>query len=446
MLESAGGVEMNRQDGYYDSGADGGYNAKKHLIAAGCDAVELTATYGTPLVVLDELAIRQRCRAFTRGLKDAGLGGGAWYAAEVNPAQTVLRIVRQEGMGLAAATLAHARAGLGAGFPGEAILLYGPKSAEVIERAVQLGIGRVSIDSAEEIEQLQQSAKSAGVKQDVLLRINPGLNVPLHARDSLWGCVPGARFGVPHEEALGAVKRIAACPNLRLAGLHAHLGSQIESEQPYIAALEQLTDCVVLAMVVIGAEVRELNLGGGFPVRFARDDDPPPVSDTLGELAYALRSMCQRKGMGLPALSLTPGRAVVQEAGTLLTRVEAVKRFEASGMRTVAVTDAAAPDVSNTAFQRRQPMFALANRVSGELEPCAVADRSSSPSGFLAWDVTLPRLREGDLLACFAQGREPWPTSCATAVAQYGRASLINRRHEDDGFLSLEKVPARLNH
>ncbi|MDR0395770.1 MAG: alanine racemase [Oscillospiraceae bacterium] len=437
---------MNRQDGHYDYGADGGYNAKKRLIVAGCDAVELAQMYGTPLIALDEQTIRQHCRAFVRGLKDSGLGGGAWYAAEVNPAQTVLRIVRQEGMGLAAATLAHAKAGLSAGFPREAILLYGPKSADTIERAIQLGIGRVSIDSAEEIDPLQRSAKEAGARQDVLLRINPGLNVPLHARDSLWGCVPGARFGIPHEEALDAVKRLAGCPNLRLIGLHAHLGSQIESEQPYVAALEQLTDCVVLAMVVIGAEMQELNLGGGFPIRFARDDDPPPVSETLAELSYALRSMCQRKGMRLPALSLTPGRAIIQEAGTLLTAVESVKRYDASGMRPVAVTDALAPDASNTSFARRQPMFALANRVGGELEPCSVADRSSSPSGFLAWDVTLPQLRPGDLLACFAQGREPWPANCSTALAQYGHATLINRAREDEGVLSLEKVPARLNH
>ncbi|MDR2657683.1 MAG: alanine racemase [Oscillospiraceae bacterium] len=437
---------MSRSDGYHDLNAEGGYNAKKHLITAGCDAVEVAAAYGTPLVVLDELTIRQRCRAFVRGLKDTGLGGGAWYAAEVNPSQTVLRIVRQEGLGVAAASLAHARAALNAGFSGGAILLYGPKSAETIGRAVAQGIGRISVDSVEEIDTLQASANKVGVSQDVLLRINPELNVPLHARDSLWGCASGARFGVPQEEALSAVKRIAACPNLRLIGLHAHLGSQIESGQPYVAALEQLTDCVVLAMVVIGAEMRELNLGGGFPIRFARDDDPPPVGETMAELSYALRSMCQRKGMRLPALSLTPGRAIIQEAGTLLTTVEAIKRYDGTGMRPVAVTDAVAPDASNTAFARRQPMFALANRIGGDLEPCSVADRSCSPSGFLAWDVTLPRLKAGDLLACYAQGREPWPYSCATALAQYGNATLITRHHEDDGYLSLEKVPARLNH
>ncbi|GHU72136.1 diaminopimelate decarboxylase [Clostridia bacterium] len=437
---------MNRQDRYSDYNADGGYNSKKHLITAGCDAVELAALYGTPLVVLDELTIRQHVRAFVRGLKDTGLGGGAWYAAEVNPSQTVLRIVRQEGMGCAVPSLAHARAAFSAGFAGEGILLYGSKPADTIDRAVALGIGRISIDSAEEIDLLQVSAKAAGIRQDVLLRINPGLNVPLHARDALWGCVPGARFGVAHDDALNAVKKIAVCPNLRLVGLHAHLGSQIESEQPFIAALEQLTDCVVLAMVVIGAEMQELNLGGGFPIRFARDDDPAPVAETLASLAYALRAMCQRKGMRLPALSLTPGRAIVQEAGTLLTTVSAVKRWDAAGVRPVAVTDAIAPDASNTAFARRQPMLALANRVSDELEPCGVVDRTSSPSGYLAWDVTLPKLKAGDLLACYAQGREPWPASTATALAQYGHATLINRHHEDDGFLSLEKVPARLDH
>ncbi|GHU72961.1 diaminopimelate decarboxylase [Clostridia bacterium] len=436
---------MNRQDSYEFDG-DGGYNSKKHLLTAGCDAVELAAMYGTPLIVLEEQAIRQRCRAFVRGLKDVGLGGGAWYVAEVNPTQTVLRVVRQEGMGLAAASLAHVSAGMHAGFAPESILLYGPKPGDTLKCAVGLGVGRVSIDSAEEIEPLQAAAQAADIRQDVLLRINPGLNVPLHARDSLWGCAPGARFGIPLDEgeALGAVKRVAACPNLRLIGLHAHLGSQIESEQPYIAALEQLTDFVVLTMVVIGCEMQELNLGGGFPIRFARDDDPPPVAETLASFAYALRAMCQRKGMRLPLLSLTPGRAIVQESGTLLTTVAAVKRYE--GLRPCAVTDAVAPDSSNTAFARRQPMLTLANRVGDDFEPIAIADRTSSPSGFLAWDVTLPALRAGDLLACAAMGRAPWPANCAMAIAQYGHAALINHHHEDDGYLSLEKVPARLNH
>lgn len=435
---------MNRRDDISVSG-------RKRLMVAGCDLVELAAMYGTPFCIFDEAAIRQRCRAFVRGLKDSGLGGAAYYAAEVFAAQAALRIIRQEGMGLAATSIALAHAALQAGYdPGQIILHGAAKPRDEIESAVALGIGRIVVDSIDEIEAIQAAAKSRDSVQRVMLRINPGLAGLPRSRETLWGVTPGGRFGVSVEdgEALRAVKAVAACPNLRLSGLHTHIGSQIFSPQPYIQALEKMTDLAVLAMFVTGCEAGELNIGGGFPVRWHEEDDPPPVGATMYTISQNLKLICERKGMSVPAVNVEPGRAIVAEAGTLVSRVCAVKRSE--GFRPYAVLDLRAARAVDPAFSNKQPVFTLANRQNEEAsEVYALADRTCSPDGVLTWDAYLPEVRADDLVAQLCGGTMPWsergPGSPAVLMAQYGSALMIEERPDAQYYTQLDRVPARFN-
>jgi diaminopimelate decarboxylase len=220
------------------------------------------------------------------------------------------------------------------------------------------------------------------------------------------------------------------------------------SPQPYVQALEKLTDLAVLAMFVTGCEAGELNLGGGFPICWSEEDDPPQVAPILYAIAQNMRMMCERKGMSAPCVSVEPGRAIVAEAGTLVTRVYAVKRTE--GFRPYAALDVRAPRAVDPAYANRSPVFLLANRPNDQDEEIfALADRTGDPDGILTWEAYLPEVHAGDLIAQLSAGAVPWPErgpgSPTVLIAQYGHATPIVQRPDAQYFVRLDVVPSRLN-
>jgi len=431
------------------SGKD--YSGRKNLSAAGCDLVEIAASFGTPYLLMDEALIRQRCRVFARGLKDSALNGTAYYAAENMPAQAVLRIVRQEGLGGSASTLHHAHALVESGFDPREVVIHasGIDTNEMME-LLKLGDFKVVLDNIESVVLLSNAAAALDITARAMIRINPCVNGYARTRDTLWGISPGGRFGITVDdgEALRAVKMIKGCANLRLVGFHAHAGSQVDSYDAFHQILEKMTDLAVLSMFVTGVEIEEFNVGGGFAIRFAIDDNPPEASSLLFQIAHNLRMICERKGMGVPRVSVEPGRAIVQEAGTLVTRVLSVKRQE--GFRPCAILDTRAPRSIDPVLSARQPEFVLANRPKDEnADVFVLADRSIEPDGVLCWDAYLPELAEGDLVAQFAAGVCPWSErsvgSPLVLIAQYGNAQIIVERPNEKYMRQLDRVPNRLN-
>ncbi|ATE58209.1 diaminopimelate decarboxylase [Actinosynnema pretiosum] len=356
------------------------------LLLGGVPATELAARFGTPCQVLDEGTVRARARAFREALPEAEVV----FAGKALPCREVYRWVADEGLSLdvcSAGELAIARS---VGFPAERVLLHGNvKTPEDLKAALGYGVGRVVVDSFDEIEQLGALAEGP---QDVLVRVTPGVDPRTHravatgVEDQKFG------FSLAGGDALEAVLRVVEQPSLRLVGLHCHVGSQVR----HVAVYEEAARRVVGLIASCGVRIEQLDLGGGFAVPYLPGEGEFDLGGFAHRVRVALSHECALRRVPVPRLSIEPGRAVVARAGVTLYRVAAVKR----GVRRVFVAvDGGMSDNPRPALYGSRYAVRLVGR-GGRRAPVTVVGRHCEAGDVLAEDVPLPEdVRAGDLLA-----------------------------------------------
>ena len=417
-----------------------------HLAVGGCDLVDLAATYGTPLYVYDEATIRARARGYRAGLAAAYPGGSlVCYAAKAYCAPWLLPIVAAEGLGLDVVSGGELYTAQQSGFPLERVTFHGNnKTPDELQQALAAGIGRIVVDNVEEIDRLVD----LGARQDVLLRVAPGVEAHTHAHILTGG--RDTKFGLSLESgaAEAAARRLLATPGLRLLGLHAHIGSQIFELEPYRETLRRIFALAARLRSAAGFELREISPGGGFGVRYtAADEAPIPPAEAARAVAEAVCAIARETGFDqpLPTLIIEPGRSIVGPAGVAVYRVGSVK--EIAGVRTyVAVDGGMADNIRPTAYGAGYTPL-LANRVA---EPptthVAVAGRYCESGDVLVRDAHLPLPRVGDLIAVPASGAYHLamasnynlvPRPAVVAVGD-GQARLVRRRETYADLLQAE--------
>ncbi len=424
-------------------------NAAGHLVLGGCDAVELARTFGTPLYVLDEEAVRRRCRTLRTAL---GPYGFVAYAGKAFLCTAMARLVDREGLHLDAVSGGEMYTALTAGFPAERIILHGNnKSREELTYALRAGVGRIVVDSFHEMDLLEALARAAGVRPRVLVRVAPGIEAHTHEyistgqRDSKFG------FDLESGQALAAAERAARSEVLDWAGLHCHIGSQVFRLEPYRLAVRALVDLADRVRARTGAVARELDVGGGFGVRYAPEDAPPPPEEFVAACLGALRSECAARELPVPHLIVEPGRSIVGEAGFTLYTVGAVK--EVPGLRTYVAVDGGMADNPRPALYGARYTAVLAARPLAEpvREVCLVG-RYCESGDVLVPRLALPAVEPGDVVAVFTTGayhysmasnynRFPRP---ATVLVFRGRAEVIVERESFADLVARDRLPARL--
>lgn len=392
--------------------------SRHRLFLAGCDLTALAQEHGTPLYVYDERYIREQCRAFRNAMEAyAPAGGRVFYASKAFSTTAMCRIVEQEGLGLDVVSGGELYTAHAAGFPMERVTLHGNvKTRAEIEMALEYGVGRYIIDSLTEISLLQELAARRGQRIGVIIRLNPGIDA--HTFRAVQTARTDCKFGlgISDGEALEALKRIVRCPNLELLGLHTHIGSQIFETEPFLQAVNCLTDFAVLAAMVTGVPTREMVVGGGFGVRYTQQD---PLSldprDAVREICRYLQRACAAKGIPTPRLAIEPGRAIVAEAGAALYTVCAVK--EIPGVRKYVSLDGGMSDNPRVALYGARYQALIANRADERpTETVALAGRACESGDMFGYDFMLPRAEAGDIVMI--------PTAGAY---QYSMASNYNR-------------------
>ncbi|MDQ1433424.1 MAG: diaminopimelate decarboxylase, partial [Actinomycetota bacterium] len=249
-------------------GADG------RVAVAGVDLESIAGEFGTPLYVYDEADIRARCRAYR-----SAFGEGVAYASKAFLCVAMARLVQEEGLDLDVATGGELFVALAAGFPPDRIVFHGNnKSTAELRAALEAGVGRIAIDSDDEIDRLESLVRDGGMPAPrVHIRVTPGVEAHTHefietgTEDSKFG------FGLDSGEALAAVRRVVAGGRLHFAGVHCHIGSQVFRLDSFERAVEKMVGLVRAIEVEIGVSVEELNLGGGLGVRYLPDDAPPTI-------------------------------------------------------------------------------------------------------------------------------------------------------------------------
>ncbi len=412
----------------------------------------LAAEYGTPLFVIDEDDFRQRCRAVA-----AAFGGGAnvHYAAKAFLCSEIARWVDEEGLSLDVASGGELAVALHAGFPAERIALHGNnKSVEELSSAVKAGVGHVVLDSMTEIDRLDAIAGDAGIVQDVLIRITVG--VEAHTHEFIATAHEDQKFGLSLAggAAITAVRRVFAADNLRLVGLHSHIGSQIFEVDGFELAAHRiiglLRDIVAEFGVDKTAQIATVDLGGGLGISYLPHDDPPPVADLAAKLSAIVHNESAAVGLPAPRLVVEPGRAIAGPGTVTLYEVGTVKDVAVSqGMhRRYISVDGGMSDNIRTSLYGADYDVRLVSRVSEAAPTLArVVGKHCESGDIVVRDAWVPEdVQPGDLLAVAATGAYCYSMSSrynllgrpAVVAVRDGRSRLILRRETVDDLLSLE--------
>ena len=415
------------------------------LTIRGRSARELAGRFGTPLVVVDEGHVRERCRAFADAYERV------LWAVKAFPAQALIRIAHDEGLGLLAATGGELDTCLRAGVPAEDVVLHGNnKLDEEIDLATRAGVGLLILDNEEEIDRVDRAAAARGRPQPVLLRIAPGIEVSSHAYVATG--VPDTKFGIPAGLAASALKRALAADHLEVRGVHAHVGSQLLDSAPYLGALEVALAFLQEARDDGGFEAELLDLGGGMGARYT-DEEPPEPGDIAGPVREALERGCAERGLPVPTLIAEPGRAITSSAACTIYRVGTIK--EVPGIRTYVAVDGGMSDNIRPALYDARYTVAVASRAS-EAPPAEVTivGRHCESGDVLARDATLPDDLARDDLVAFA-GTGAYEYAMASTYNKVGRPAvvlvggdgprLILRREEPADLARLDAGPPHVD-
>ncbi|KLI05532.1 diaminopimelate decarboxylase [Mycolicibacterium conceptionense] len=419
---------------------------------AGVPVTELAAEYGTPLFVIDEDDFRSRCRDIA-----AAFGGGEYvhYAAKAFLCSEVARWVNQEGLSLDVATGGELAVALHADFPPERITLHGNnKSVAELATAVKVGVGHVVVDSLIEIERLNEVAGAAGIVQDVLVRVTPG--VEAHTHEFISTAHEDQKFGLSLASgaAMDAVRKVFATDNLRLVGLHCHVGSQIFDVAGFEVAAHRviglLRDVVSEFGVEKTAQMSIIDLGGGLGISYVPQDDPPPMQELADKLKAIVRSESEAVGLPTPKLVVEPGRAIAGPGTITLYEVGTVKdvAVSATAQHRYVSVDGGMSDNIRPALYGAEYDARLVSRFSDASAALTrIVGKHCETGDIIVRDTWVSDdIAPGDLLAVAATGAYCYSMSsrynllCRPAVVAVkdGKTRLVLRRETVDDLLSLE--------
>ncbi|MGH3319386.1 MAG: diaminopimelate decarboxylase [Streptosporangiaceae bacterium] len=413
------------------------------LTLGGVDVRDLADAYVTPTYVLDEDDFRSRCRDF----RAAFAGDDVYYAGKAFLSRAVARWVADEGLGLDVCTGGELAVALAAGFPPERIAFHGNnKSTAELARALEVGVGRVVVDSLEEIARLAFLAAEGGVRPRVLIRVTVG--VEAHTHEYIATAHDDQKFGFALRggAAEEAVRHVLALPALELVGLHSHIGSQVFDTAGFETAADRLVGLLARIRDEHGLEPPELDLGGGFGIAYVPADDPPDTKVLAGGLYAAVAKACGDRHVRVPSLAVEPGRAIVGPAAVTLYEVGTVKQLD--DVRTYVSVDGGMSDNIRAALYDAAYTCVLASR-SSNADPmlCRLVGKHCESGDVVVRDLYLPGdLAPGDLVAVAATGAYcrsmasaynyvPRP---AVVAVRGGGARVIVRRETEDDLLRLD--------
>lgn len=394
-----------------------GVNDKKHLTFAGLDVVSLAQKYQTPLYLMDENLIRENCRLYRSSIEKYYEGNGlVLYASKAFSSLAIYRIVMEEGLGVDVVSGGELFTALSAGFPAEKIYFHGNnKTEQELIYALESGVGHIVVDNLTELFLLNSLAKTMGKTADILFRIKPGIDA--HTHDFIMTGQIDSKFGVALEtgEAFDIIKEASKLENVRVVGLHCHIGSQIFDLAPFEEAAKVMLTLIAKIKTELGITISELNLGGGFGVQYVDSDTPIAYDKYMESVSQVVKETCKALDLTLPKILLEPGRSIVASAGLTAYTVGNVKTIP--DVRTYVSVDGGMADNPRYILYQAEYDFEIANKIGDpKSETVTIAGRCCESGDLLGENVPLQKAEPGDVLAVFSTG-----------AYQYSMASHYNR-------------------
>jgi diaminopimelate decarboxylase len=417
------------------------------VVVGGCSVRDMAVTHGTPVMLLDEADFRARAAAFQDAYTDPDVPGAVSFAAKAFLSATTARWLADEGLGLdvcSGGELALARA---VGFPAERISLHGNNKSDAELRAgLAAGIGRFVLDSLEEVGRLADLAGEAGVVAPVLVRVTTG--VEAHTHEFIATAHEDQKFGLSLTSGVAreAVRAVRSRPELRLVGIHSHIGSQIFDTAGFEVAAHRVVGFIADLARDDGVAVEELNLGGGMGIAYTPADDPVAPVGMAEALRAIVSAECARHGIPVPRIAVEPGRAIVGPSMITVYEVGTVKpvEYRTGHWRTYVSVDGGMSDNIRTALYEAEYTVVLASRLSSAPAMLArVVGKHCESGDIVVRDAWLPSdLARGDLLAVASTG-----AYCRAMASNYNlvpRPPVVSVRGGNDRVVVRRETQADL--
>ncbi|MEV2695564.1 diaminopimelate decarboxylase [Paenibacillus larvae] len=427
-------------------------NNQGHLEIGGVDTTELVERFGTPLYVVDETLVRQRCQEFVSAFRDSGLKFQVAYASKAFCVKAMCRVAVEEGMSLDVVSDGELMTALESGFPPERIHFHGNnKTPQEIEMALRTGIGCFVVDNFVEMQLLHSMAAEQGLRVNVLLRITPGVEAHTHEYISTGQTDSKFGFDLENGSAFQAVQEASRLESFHLLGIHSHIGSQIFEVEGFQIAVEKVAAFAVQVRDEMGISFQVINLGGGFGIRYTAEDTPLPVSQYVQAITNSIKTCFASYKYPIPEIWVEPGRSIVGDAGTTLYTVGTIK--DIPGVRKYVSVDGGMTDNPRPALYQSVYEAILANRAKEEAaEVISVAGKCCESGDMLIWDVKLPKVQTGDILAVFCTGAYNYSMASnynrirrpAVVFVQNGQADIVVKRESFEYLLGNDVIPKRL--
>ncbi|MCB2290539.1 diaminopimelate decarboxylase [Clostridium sp. CS001] len=374
------------------------------LNVAGVSVELLAKEYGTPLYVMDEQLIRDNCRRFYKAFGADEEQNKVAYAGKAFLTIAMCEIIKSEGLYLDVVSGGELFTASKAGFPMGKVYFHGNnKSIDEIEMALELGVGTFVVDNLHELEIINDKAKGAGIFQRVLLRITPGIEA--HTHDYIKTGQIDSKFGftILNNELEQVIKTALGLSNIKLEGLHCHIGSQIFKLEPYRDAVGIMMSIMKDIKEKFGYDMEELDLGGGFGVYYNKGDKPKEIEEFCTVIIEEAKLKCKEYGIKYPTLVIEPGRSIVANAGITLYTVGAIK--DIPQVRKYVAVDGGMTDNIRPALYKAQYQCVMANKIGGPCtEVVTIAGKCCESGDILLEDVKLPKIYSGDLMVVLSTG------------------------------------------
>lgn len=418
-------------------------NEKGHLEIGKVDTIELANTYRTPLYVYDVSVIRNNCRAFVNTFRNLGVKAQVTYASKAFSSIALLQVIEEEGLSLDVVSAGELYTALQADFPTERIHFHGNnKSVTELEMAIDYDIGCIIIDNFYEITLLERLLQQKNKQMDVLLRVTPGIESETHRyimtgnEDSKFG------FNLQNGQVEEAFLKLHNHSNIRLLGLHSHIGSQIFTSDSFIIAVELLFNIIAKWKKQYNFTPRVMNFGGGFGIRYTKNDHPMPFDKHVEQLVDKIKHEVDKLAIPMPEIWIEPGRAIVGEAGITLYSVGSMK--EIIGIRKYVSVDGGMADNIRPALYSANYEGIIANKANEKVaEKVSIAGKCCESGDMLIWDLFVPPIEHNDILAVFSTGAYGYAMASnynrlakpAVVFVENGHSQLVVQRETLDDII-----------
>ena len=431
-------------------------NEQGHLEIGGADAVALAKSFGTPLYVMDEQYIRDMCSVYRDTIQEEYDGNGlVLYASKAFSCLAIYKIADSEHIGVDAVSAGELYTAFKAGFPAEKIYLHGNnKLPYELEFALDHKVGTIVVDAYSELDMIDQMCAERGMVQNILLRINPGVEAHTHRfiqtakTDSKFG------FSVADGMAEKITQYALTKKHVHLAGYHCHIGSQIFEKQSFLLAVDKMMAFIAEIGKKYSFETEVLNLGGGYGIWYTDEDAKfscADYADYLKAIIRELKAKSQEYGVRSPFLAVEPGRSIVGEAGVTLYTVGAIK--EIPGIKKYVAVDGGMFDNPRYALYQAKYTAILANRAAEKpTEVVSVAGKCCESGDLVCADVSLPKAESGDILAVLSTGAYNYSMASnynrnfipPVVLVKDGKAEYIVKPQTFEDLVRNDVIPDRL--